>query len=201
MQIILDKEVDFLSVNIIPELIKDGLPIGTIQPYSTALYGENIEAGYLLCDGRSCEGTEYSRLTGQTFTPDLSGQFLIGASSARPLQTFQNDSTGLPIQPFTATVSANGTHTHATTASVAGSHTHEYTSFDAAVVGVDAFFDDQSPLAGQMVNDTTLMAGFHNHSITSSSSGLHTHAVQLNGWSDETAPSSFSVYYYIKVNE
>lgn len=201
MQIILDKEVDFLSVNIIPEFVKDGLPIGTIQPYSSAFYGENIEAGYLLCDGRSCEGTEYSYLTGQTLTPDLRGQFLIGASSVRPLQTFQNDSTGLPIQPFNAAVSTSGIHTHTATASVDGAHTHAYTSFDAAVVGVDAFFDDQSPIAGQMINDTTLMAGFHNHSITSSSSGLHTHAVQLNGWDNETTPSNFSVYYYIKVNE
>lgn len=57
-----------------------GIPIGTIVAY----YGTNPPSGWLICDGRSCTGTELSKSLGISNVPDLRGRFIrmIGGNAA-----------------------------------------------------------------------------------------------------------------------
>lgn len=56
------------------------IPIGTIVAY----YGTNPPSGWLICDGRSCAGTELQRQLGITNVPDLRGRFIrmVGGNAA-----------------------------------------------------------------------------------------------------------------------
>lgn len=57
-----------------------GIPIGTIVAY----YGTNPPSGWLICDGRSCTGTELAKSLGISNVPDLRGRFIrmIGGNAA-----------------------------------------------------------------------------------------------------------------------
>lgn len=57
-----------------------GVPIGTV----VAFRGNNIPSGWLLCDGRSCSGTELQKQLGLSNVPDLRGRFIrmVGGNAA-----------------------------------------------------------------------------------------------------------------------
>lgn len=69
-----------ISLRELSERINAGIPIGTIVAY----YGNTAPSGWLICDGRSCSGTELSRVLGINNVPDLRGRFIrmVGGNAA-----------------------------------------------------------------------------------------------------------------------
>lgn len=68
-----------VSLYELSQRINSAIPVGTIVAY----YGTTAPNGWLICDGRSCAGTELAKMIGNN-VPDLRGRFLrmIGGNAA-----------------------------------------------------------------------------------------------------------------------
>lgn len=68
-----------VSLYELSQRINSAIPVGTIVAY----YGTTAPTGWLICDGRSCAGTELAKMIGNN-VPDLRGRFLrmIGGNAA-----------------------------------------------------------------------------------------------------------------------
>lgn len=68
-----------VSLYELSQRINSAIPVGTIVAY----YGTTAPNGWLICDGRSCAGTELAKMIGNN-VPDLRGRFIrmIGGNAA-----------------------------------------------------------------------------------------------------------------------
>ena len=68
-----------VSLYELSQRINSAIPVGTIVAY----YGTTAPTGWLICDGRSCAGTELAKMIGNN-VPDLRGRFIrmIGGNAA-----------------------------------------------------------------------------------------------------------------------
>lgn len=69
-----------ISLREVASRVNSSTPIGTI----VAFYGNTAPDTWLICDGRSCVGTELAKTMGITNVPDLRGRFIrmIGGNAA-----------------------------------------------------------------------------------------------------------------------
>lgn len=162
---------------------------------SSILDESSMSMLYMLCDGRSCVGTAYNRLTGNNTVPDLRDRFLRGASASADVGTYRTHTTA--SSDLLATLSDSGAHTHSGLADPAGAHTHSYQR-----LRPDTFFlfDDAGLGFGGSIQDSTSTSGSHTHALTYSQSGEHTHSITLSGGDLETAPVNIGLNFFIKVN-
>ena len=159
----------------------DPVPVGTIMAFPT----QSIPNGWLRCDGAAIPaGTDYDDLRaalGATNVPNLVGEFLRGGSATDTLLARTGWSTGKPHTAFTGVTSSNGAHIHASggVAWPGGSHYGTIAAGSSKQLGNFDGWSDQTP--------------------QTSSSGAHTHTVNINGGGDaETAPDHVRVVYCIK---
>jgi hypothetical protein len=162
---------------------------------SSILDENSMSSSYLLCDGRSCVGTAYSRLTGNNTVPDLRDRFLRGASVSANVGTYRNHTTS--SNDLSATLLDSGAHTHSGLAEPTGAHTHSYQRLRPDTLFL---FDEGSLGFGGSIQDLTSSSGSHTHALTYSPSGEHTHSITLSGGDLETAPINVGLNFFIKVN-
>jgi hypothetical protein len=166
---------------------QDFAPVGTVvssilSPIDFAVAtgeteGDDIKnRKWILADGESVLGTEYSKTTHNKVAPDLRGMFLRGidvagirhAGEIQPFATARPSSIG-----FTGTTSSDGMHSH---------------SGGAGFSKTDRFDVPGGPIASSGPSDT-------------GKAGDHTHKVEINaGGDEETRPVNVAVYFYIKIN-
>jgi microcystin-dependent protein len=172
------------------------IPVGTI----VAIYGTNVQQGWLLCNGSTFNTSQYPQLftyLGSSTLPDLRGVFLRGLDNGRGidvgrvLRSYQTDSTKLPNNNFTTNTTGNHTHTTDTQ----GDHAHSYSinTYTQDNYGTNwALTGPYNPTSA--INRTTSTAGAHSHTTTTAGSHSHT----INGGDIETRPNNIALYYIIK---
>ena len=107
--------------------------------------------------------------------PDLRGQFIRGADSARTPLTTQAQSTARPVNPFTGTTSTDGWHDHGISPRRAGA------------------------AGGSGVNPYNPGGTFADAPMRVDANGNHAHNVVISGGGDtETRPANFSLVFYIR---
>jgi hypothetical protein len=161
------------------------MPVGTIiesllteSEFRTA-YPADLNK-WALADGRSVAGTRYEALTGRSNVPDLRGAYLrmAGQSVANPtwnggvLGSFLNWLTGRPTTAFTTDSQGN--------------HSHTIAPF--AHMGLDSG------------GATGWSYGVATATVATSTAGAHTHRV-TGGGDAETRPTSYTVNYFIRIDD
>ncbi|CAB4167773.1 hypothetical protein UFOVP858_61 [uncultured Caudovirales phage] len=149
----------------------------------------SIPSGFVLCNGSSG-------------TPDLRGDFVIGAGSTYAVGDTGGSNTisSVPAHThgFSGTSSSAGSHNHTTNLGTEGNHTHDFTvsNTGAHTHSINWRNGDSSTGGGGNRQGTTFSAnlpssvggshshsfssnagGSHNHSLTLSTAGAHTHAI------------------------
>lgn len=175
-----------------------GIPLGSIIAYG----GQTAPPGYHICNGTAHGSAALEALIGSALTPDLSGRFILGVSSAyAPKATGGVDAvkltaaqSGLPAHNHTAsTGQAGADHTHSGTTQGhsanhthtftvgGGTHTHQLHLLDGTSGSGDGSGFDSSPNQGwnnyPPNGETVANQGSHTHSGTTNGANVsHTHA-------------------------
>ena len=156
------------------------VPVGTIVMWS----GATVPTGWALCNGQSVSGQQ---------TPDLRGRFVLGSGSGTSLTSRTLGQTG-GEENHTLTASEMPSHSHSvdppsTGTTSNGDHTHGYKSGWNSNYGIKG--GDFN--AGEI--------GFRAMDNTTTSSGNHTHAVDIAAFNSSTNGSGVAhnnmVPYYV----
>lgn len=199
----IDLSLDSLTANkIIINNITSGqesFNVGTIIPsVLSEIQMNSVSTKYLLCDGRSCVGTELYAQHGIANTPNLQNIFTRGARSGRSIGSIEPSTTALPASSL-ANISVSGLHTHSGSTDSSGAHQHQYTRINDATIGPYA---TPASIAKKGLDFTTNTSsnGAHTHTISIDNAGAHTHACVFGSSASDTRPKNFAVNYFIKVN-
>lgn len=190
-------------------LTKISLPIGTIILWSGAL--NQIPNGYILCNGSNG-------------TPDLRGQFIVGAGGSYAV----GDKGGanqvsltkrqMPSHNHSGTTNSAGSHKHNGSTTNGGSHSHNYRDgyFIESGAAVQDRFDgygservgtsfsgsnslDQDNTHIWYKDRTTQPANSHKHNLDMNNAGSHNHSFSTNDQGDgeahENRPPYFALAY------
>jgi hypothetical protein len=145
-----------------------GTPVGAVIMWTQPTPPQD----WLLCDGSPFNAAMYPELAsvlGVAVTPNLSNQFIRGASATRLPLTLEAQATARPTIPFTA--DSQGNHAHTFGVFVRG-------RFDSGGAGVE------EPFPGSGTR-------------TTSTSGVHTHTI-TGGGDAETRPANIALAFIIK---
>jgi hypothetical protein len=154
-----------------PNSAGTGVPVGCISAY----IGTVAPPGWLLCDGSTFSPVQYPELAmllGNVTTPDLRGLFLRGTTATRAPLTIEEQSTARPTSAFTTDSQ--------------GAHTHTIAPF--AHLGLDSG------------GATGWSYGVATATVATSSAGAHVHRV-TGGGDAETRPTSYTVNYFIRIDD
>ena len=112
-------------------LLSAVLPVGSViySMLSESQFQGETTTGWVLADGRSCSGSDYELITGNSTVPDLRGVFLRGKNHARSGATGNPDG-DLALGTFTA--------------DKVGSHYHQQRGFTLDLVGGPVVRDEGS---------------------------------------------------------
>ena len=200
--------------------VSSNLIVGTIISSAlTEVQMNSIDPTMFLCDGRSCVGTNYQTITGNTTVPDLRLNFLRGYDNTiidgNPA-TFLGSYNYKTARPTTTVLSgvaaaAGSEHVHTGTTN---SYTHAHT--EGIYLGGTAFDAEFGTVTTTNPNPQNRIMGnanensithprtsndTHSHTIqTGQGQGSHAHNVDITGGGDdETRPQNVLVNYFIKV--
>ena len=161
-------------------------------------------ADHMVADGSQFDPLVYPELAailGGDTLPDLTDQFVGGASAAHAPLTAQPFQTG---KPKTSHVSNRaGSHTHSTTRQGHHEHRGSYKRKNQGGGNQVAVLPDWN---GQYWGQTNwrgdsmvIHDGAHDHGRVASAGGAHEHRNVNNTWDAETAPKHAFLYYIIRV--
>lgn len=184
-------EIEEITTALINSLVSLPQPeiIGSVKTslLTEAQFNSEISDGtWFLADGRSCIGTQYETITGNSNIPDMRGKFLRAKDNGRHTT---GDGNGDPYGDKTLGVNyedATAPNGLAGTTSSAGAHSHTVNNL---YIGSSDF-----SFTGPVVNSDR-----NTPAATTNTAGAHTHSLNITG-DLETAPAHVIVNYYIKVD-
>lgn len=181
------------------ELFPVGSVIASILPYET-FYSETEKkqlgrinyslALWVPADGRNVTGSRYTRITRNSYVPDLRAVFLRGLNQfyavdapviddkrlnpeVKSVGEYQADATKMPSIPFKGTTTTSGNHGHT--------------------------FKEYSHSGSS--NGPHWEGTHHARNTPVDGDGRHSHDIIINDGGDpETRPKNIAVYYYVKIN-
>ena len=173
-----------------------GMPIGSILTFCSFTAPDN---SWLLCQGGTFSPTTYPDLyiaLGNSNTlPNLSGQFIRGASNGAQITGFNKhtDVTKLPVSDFIISQSGNHYHSIGAFDQENTDYIQQYHNHTAANPSpqVAHMFLREDPFGGSAAEGSTL-----EKEMAVTTDGQHTHT--MSGGDGETAPKHVYMAYFIK---
>lgn len=146
------------------------VPAGGIIMWSGAI--NTVPAGWALCNG-------------QNGTPDLRDRFVVGAGSTyNPGNTGGSKDAIVVAHTHSASTGSSGNHSHTGSTNTTGAHTHNILLYElsggsvsASTAVLEHLRATNNDQRARNLSNRALSAGNHSHTVSTNTTGAHTHSV------------------------